>query len=138
MKLVAEAMNRGVVTVDRGLSLAEAAGVMRRTEAEHLLVLDGDEIVGVLCGCALRGARPGETVSARMARLPPPLRPEATIDEGAAAVAESEEGCRPVAVGGLLLGTLTEVELGAAGIAPRPAGRPGSHRHRRRPRHSGR
>lgn len=135
MKLVAHAMNRGVVAVDRGLSLREAALVMRRAEVEHLLVLDGDEVVGVLCGCAFRGAGLEGNVSERMGRIRPALRPDAEIDEAAAAIAESEEGFLPVALGGLLLGTLGQIELGAAGIdLPAPARRaPHRHRRRRRP-----
>ncbi len=135
MKLVAHAMNRGVIAVDRGLSLREAAVVMRRAEVEHLLVLDGEEIVGVLCGCAFRGAGLEGTVSDRMGRIRPALRPDAKIEEAAAAVAESEVGFLPVALGGLLLGTLGEVELGAAGVdLPAPVRRaPHRHRRRRRP-----
>lgn len=138
MKLVADAMNRSVVVVDRGLPLREAAGVMRRTGVEHLLVLDGDDVVGLLCGCAFRGAGLDGIVSDRMERVLPALRPDARIDDAATAVAATEGGCLPVAVGGLLLGTLGEVELDAVGVElPAPARR-APHRHRRGRRPAGR
>lgn len=133
MKLVAEAMNRSVVTVGLGVSLGEAAGLLRRTGAEHLLVLDGDNLVGILCGCDLRGARPEDGVSERMSLPVLTIRPDAGIEEAAATMADCEVGCLPVALGGLVLGTLGQHELEKAGVEPTPVcshGHP--HRHRRR------
>lgn len=135
MTLVAEAMNRSLVTIDLGLSLGEAAGVLRRTGAEHLVVVDGDKVVGILCGCELRGAPLERPVSERKILSVPSIRPDVAIEEAAATMAGCQVDCVPVTVGGLLLGTLSEAELRKAGVDPIPprAGVP-PHRHRRRSR----
>lgn len=132
MKLVAEAMNRAVVTIDPGLSLQDAADVLRRTGAEHLLVVDEANLVGILCGCDLRGARPEGAVSERMSPPGTTVRPDAEIEEAVSTLAGSAARCVPVAVGGLLLGTLSEAELERAGVEPARASPRCGHRQRRR------
>jgi len=134
MRLVAEAMNRTVVTIDRGRSLEEAADVLRRTGAEHVLVVDGDHVVGILCGCDLRGARPQATVSEWMSLPIHMVRPDAPVEEASEAMAEREVSCLPVGLGGLVLGTLSEAELEREGMEPSPRARCRRHPHRRRSR----
>jgi len=135
MKLVADAMNRAVSTIDHGLSLREAAVVLRRSGAEHLLVLEGDNLVGILWGCDLRGARPDAAVSERMSLPARTLRPDAGIEEAAATMADCRVGCLPVTLGGLVLGTLCDADLERAGVEPSAScTHAHPHRHRRRPR----
>lgn len=135
MTLVSEAMNRSLVTVPPGASISEAVGLVRRTGAEHVLVMDEQTLVGILCACDLRGARPGDRVSECMSSPVVTVRPDVRVEDAAATLCESQVGCLPVAVGGLILGTLSEAELTRAGVEePRPRCH---HTHRRCPRRSG-
>ncbi len=133
MTLVVEAMNRSMVAVAPDASLAEARALVRRTGAEHVLVVDEETLVGILCACDLRGARQGEAVSERMSVPVLTVRPDAPIESAALTMRECGVGCLPVALGGLILGTMSEAELARAGVArPRPHC-DHAHRHARRP-----
>lgn len=134
MTLVSEAMNRSLVTVQPDASMAEAVVLVRRTGAEHVLVLDEQTLVGILCACDLRGARPEDRVSYCMSAPVVTVRPDVRVEDAAATLCASRVGCLPVALGGLILGTLSEVELTSAGVSqPHPRCH---HTHRRRPRRS--
>jgi len=127
--LVSEAMNRSLVAVPPDASMAEAAALVRRTGAEHVLVVDEQTLVGILCACDLRGARPEDRVSDTMSAPVLTVRPDVAVEEAAVFLFESRVGCLPVAVGGLILGTVSEAELTVAGVVePHPHCR---HVHRR-------
>ena len=129
MPLVAEAMNRSLVTVTPDTSMADAVALVRRTGAEHVLVLDEETLVGILCACDLRGARPEEPVCDRMSLPVLTVRPDSEVAEAAATMSACGVGCLPVAVGGLILGTVSEAEIARAGVrGPRPRC---EHAHRR-------
>ena len=132
MTLVAEAMNRDLVTVALDASMADAAALVRRTGAEHVLVMDDQTLVGILCACDLRGARPQVRVRDRMSAPVKTVRPDLRVEEAAEQLVAWRVGCLPVAVGGLILGTVSEAELARVGVRePRPRC---EHVHRRRPR----
>jgi acetoin utilization protein AcuB len=116
MTLVSEAMNRAVVAVPPEASAAEAADVARRAGSEHLLVVDGETLVGILCTCDLAGAEPDESVADRMSLPVLTIRPDATVEDAALTMLELDVGCLPVACGGLLLGTLSDDELERIGV----------------------
>ena len=122
--LVSEAMNRAVVTVEPDDLVHAAAILARATGAEHLLVVDEGTLVGILCACDLRAAAPGERVSDRMTVPVVTVRPDTTLEEVAETIEECAVGCVPVAVGGLILGTVSNEELARCGMAP-----PHPHRH---------
>jgi acetoin utilization protein AcuB len=129
MTLVSEAMNRSLVTVSPEASMAEAIALVRRTGAEHVLVMDEQNLVGILCACDLRGAQGEGAVCDSMTVPVLTVRPDAPVEEAAMTMAECGVGCLPVAVGGLILGTVSGAEIARAGVeAPRPHCR---HRHRR-------
>jgi acetoin utilization protein AcuB len=127
MKLVAEAMNREVVTVPPEASIGDAIALARETGAEHLLVLDEETLVGILCTCDLEAAAAGEHVCDAMSLPVLTVRPDAALEDAAITLGECDLGCLPVALGGLVLGTVSDAELERAGVeGVRPAGR---HRH---------
>jgi acetoin utilization protein AcuB len=137
MTLVSEAMNRSLIAVSPEASAAEAVAVIRSTGAEHVLVMDEQTLVGILCACDLRGARPDEAVCDRMTVPALTVRPDVDVEEAAATMCECGVGCLPVALGGLILGTVSEAEMARAGVhGPRPrchhphrrARRPGTER----------
>ncbi len=129
MTLVSETMNRSLVAVPPEAPMAEALALVRRTGAEHVLVLDEDHLVGILCACDLRGARAEAPVCECMTAPVRTVRPDAPVEEAAATMTACGVGCLPVAVGGLILGTVSEAEIARAGVqGPRPHCH---HKHRR-------
>lgn len=135
MTLVADAMNRSLVTVAPGASMADAVALVRRTGAEHVLVMDEHTLVGILCACDLRGARPEAPVEAHMTAPVLTVRADVEVSDAAATMCACGVGCLPVAVGGLILGTVSEAEVARAGVdAPTPRCRH-VHRRARRLRH---
>ena len=132
MVLVSESMNRRVVTVSLDASMAEVVSVVQRTGAEHVLVTDEGTLVGVLCAADLRNGRLEDRVRDRMSCPAATVRPDVPVEDAAATLTACSAGCLPVAVGGLILGTLSEAELIQAGVSePRPHCR---RAHRQRPR----
>jgi acetoin utilization protein AcuB len=122
--IVSEAMNRALVAIEPDATIADAAALARRTGADHLLVIDEDTLVGILCACDLAGAAPADRVSDCMTVPVMTIRPDAPVAEAAMTMRECELGCLPVALGALVLGTVTDVELARCGIPP-------AHPHRR-------
>lgn len=135
MTLVSEAMNRSLVTIDIDASLAEVIALVRRTGAEHVLVMDEQTLVGILCASDLRGAGPEGRVGDFMSTRVMTVRPDVRIEEAALTLYACSVGCLPVAVGGLILGTVSEAELLVAGVSdPHPHCQ---HTHRREARKRG-
>ncbi len=99
MALVSESMNRSLAMVSPDASMAEAARVVQRTGAEHVLVVDEETLVGILCACELRGAPPDGRVSERMSGTVATVRPDVGLEEAAAQLVSSILGCLPVALG---------------------------------------
>ena len=121
MILVSEAMNREVVTIAPDASLGEAEEIARSKGTEHLLVVDEENLVGILCTCDLGEGEVGDHVCDWMSLPVLTVRPDAPIEEAADTMGECELGCLPVALGGLILGTLSVAELERAGIHAAPA-----------------
>lgn len=117
--LVSDAMNRSPVVVPAEASIATAAALAEAAGAAHLLVLDEENLVGILCGCDLEAARPDEPVSDRMSLPVITIRPDATLEDAAVTLYECGVGCLPVALGGLVLGTVSGEELARAGVPAR-------------------
>jgi acetoin utilization protein AcuB len=119
--MASEAMNRAVVTVEPDACVEAAAELASVTGAEHLLVVDEQTLVGILCACDLRAASPGEHVSDCMSVPVVTVRPETPLEDVADTMSECRVGCVPVAVGGLILGTVSDEELGRCGMStPHP------------------
>ena len=122
MVLVSEAMSRSFATVSPDASMHDAAEVALRAGAEHLLVLDGDVLVGILCTCDLSASAPDDVVSECMTLPVMTVRPDTPAEDAATTMHEADVGCLPVAVGGLLLGTVCGDDLRRAGVSARPCG----------------
>lgn len=115
-RLVSDAMNRSPVVVSADATIAAAADLARSTGATHLLVMDEEHLVGILCGCDLAAAPPDELVWERMSLPVITIRPDATLEDAASTLCECGVGCLPVALGGLVLGTVSGEELARAGM----------------------
>jgi acetoin utilization protein AcuB len=121
MALVSEVMNRAVVAVAPDDSIENAEEIARRTGADHLLVLDEETLVGILCACDLERAEHGDHVCDRMSLPVLTVRPDTPLEEAAETLGDCDLGCLPVALGGLILGTLGNAELERAGLGSRRA-----------------
>lgn len=128
--MVSEAMNRAVVTIEPDDTVQAAVEIARATGAEHLLVLDEQTLVGILCTCDLRAASPGETVSDCMSLPVVTVRPDTPLEDVVLTMEECAVGCVPVALGGLILGTVSDDELVRHGLG---VGHTHRHCHQRRP-----
>ncbi len=130
--MISEAMNRTVVTVLPDAPIEEAAALADRAGVDHLLVVDEQNLVGIVCTCDLRDAGAGEHVCDCMSVPVMTVRPDAPIEDALLTMDECSLGCVPVAVGGLILGTVSDAELQGCGLAS-----PHRHchcaRHRREP-----
>jgi acetoin utilization protein AcuB len=121
MMLVSEAMTRAFTTVDADVTVAEAIELAEAAGADHLLVVDSDNLVGMLCRrCDLERASPGDAVSDCMTVPVFTVRPDATLEDAALTMRDCGVSCLPVAAGGLLLGVVTASDVAGAGVAPRP------------------
>jgi len=116
--MVSEAMNRAPVTVVPDATIEEAVALARRTGSQHLLVMDEQTLVGILCTCDLRHACESEHVCDCMTVPVVTVRPDALVEDAALTMRECAVGCLPVALGGLVLGMLSDAELRGCGIPP--------------------
>lgn len=114
--LVSDAMNRAPVVVPAEASIATAAALAESAGADHLLVMDEEHLVGILCGCDLSAADPEEPVWERMSLPVITIRPDATLEDAALTLCDCGVGCLPVALGGLVLGIVSAEDLARAGV----------------------
>lgn len=127
--MVSEAMNRAVVTIEPDEPIVVALELARSTGTAHLLVIDEQTLVGILCACDLLDAGSDDRVSDCMSIPVVTVRPDTPLDQVAETMEACAVGCVPVALGGLILGTVSDDDLVRCGVA---ASRP--HRHCHRPR----
>ncbi|HXU72287.1 MAG TPA: CBS domain-containing protein [Polyangia bacterium] len=114
---VAEHMRRApaLVTVPPETTVDGAAARAAARGVHHVLVTEGGQLVGVVCGCNLARHRADEPVAACMSPQVFAVDAAATLAEAAGAMEELGVGCLPVLEHERLVGLLTEAELVAAG-----------------------
>ena len=108
-------MTRGPATVADDCSVEAAAKQMRDDEIRHLLVLDGDRLVGVvstrdlgrLAGDPARPAPRSERVSRIMTENPITVAPETPVTVAARLLLESRIGALPVRDDDAIVGIFT-------------------------------
>ena len=106
--LVAVAADTGVV---EAADLAEYEGV------HHLLVMDGEDLVGVVCEYDLILAGPAAVVHDCMSAPPYCIDAAATLADAAQVMQDRAIGCLPVVAGGFVLGIVTRGDLRRAGLS---------------------
>ncbi len=109
---VFQAMSRDVVTVAADAEMREARRLAQSTGAQHLLVVDGAELVGILCTCDLGRAPARAPVSDHMAVPVLTVSPETLVEDAAETMRECDVGCLPVLRGGLIVGAVSRERLG--------------------------
>jgi acetoin utilization protein AcuB len=119
MKRIANVMSRRLITTSPETPVADAADLASDGGVRHLLVMDCEELVGVLCTCDLCDVDPGVRVSRCMSSPVETVGPSATLDEAATIMRRKGVGCLPVAVGGLIVGIVTRSDLRHEGLSPK-------------------
>lgn len=99
-----------VLHVARGMSLSEADALARGADVHHLIVVDGNDVVGSICVCALTGGL--GVVGDRMIPHVWTIPATATLGQAAQAILDLEAGLLVVADHGVVLGVITAGDLG--------------------------
>lgn len=118
--LVKDIVSSPAVTITPETTLAAAYRRMQEKEIRHLLVLDGDRLVGVITDRDLRLATsslapspfpPEGKVSAVMCSEPVTAEASDPVEDAARRMRERKIGCLPVLEDGRLIGIITGVDL---------------------------
>ncbi len=106
-----------LVTVTSASTLKAAEELAVAEQVHHLLVVDDDELVGVICQCDL-SPRPRSLrmVAERMASSMWIASPMATLGEAVTVMREQRIGCLPVVEGEDLVGVVTRTDLARVGV----------------------
>ena len=126
-QVVRDIMVSNLTTLPRESSLLDAAITMRRTSLRHLLVVDGEKLVGIIserdvqrCSPSLLSPITQEEYNAIfentpiervMFRNPLTVTPDSPIRDAVAVMLDRKVGCLPVVEGERLVGILTRSDV---------------------------
>jgi acetoin utilization protein AcuB len=108
---IQDVMSKDVATVAPATEVAVARERLRNDEIDHLVVVDGKRVVGVVAGRDILGTRDDRPVSAVMSRTVATIEPEATLRRAAGIMRGRGVGCLPVIEDGRLVGIVTTSDL---------------------------
>jgi CBS domain-containing protein len=112
---VGEVMSQAVVSVAPDTE-ASVARLMAEDEGiHHLIVLDNQRLMGIVCEYDLFLAKPTDRVSACM-KAPIVCSSSTTLEEAALVMRERAIGCLPVMEGDIVAGIVTRGDLRRAGL----------------------
>ncbi|MBI5419974.1 MAG: CBS domain-containing protein [Deltaproteobacteria bacterium] len=123
--LVGRRMTKDPKTVSPDASLAQAADIMRENRINHLPVVEGEKLVGILSDTDLRnaslasgGAPEGEEDRARERRVRDVMKtevwsltPEDSVEDALLIISRQRFGALPVLSGERLAGIITKIDL---------------------------
>jgi acetoin utilization protein AcuB len=104
-------MSKKVVSIAPKATISAARETLRTDEIDHLVVVDGKQIVGVVSGRDLARAADDEPVESAMSRDVVTIEPEATLRHAAGVMRGRAVGCLPVVDNERLVGILTTSDL---------------------------
>lgn len=118
--LIRDIMTSPVAAVPPETTLEDGYRTMNEKEIRHLLVFDGQRVVGVVTDRDLRLATsalapspfpPGSRIDSVMVRDPLTASPEDPVEDAARVMRERKIGCLPVMEDGRLVGIITGIDL---------------------------
>lgn len=118
MTIAGEIMSRPLLAMDGGCRVDEAIRFAREHGIEHVLVAEGEDVVGVVALDSLRAAPSADEIRSHAGCLVEMVPVSASLHEVAERLQLSREGCVPVVAGGLLLGIVTRTDLAQATPSP--------------------
>ncbi len=104
-------MSKDVVSIAPEATVASARETLRLAEIDHLIVMNGKEVVGVVAGKDLLRAGDDRPVAEVMSRDVPTIAPDSTIRRAAGVMRGRAVTCLPVIDDGKLVGIVTTSDL---------------------------
>jgi acetoin utilization protein AcuB len=108
---IQDVMSKNVVSVPRETDVAMARERLRQEEIDHLVVLDGKRVAGVVAGRDILRATDDRPLSEVMSRDVATIEPGATLRRAAGIMRGRNVGCLPVVDEGRLVGIVTTSDL---------------------------
>jgi acetoin utilization protein AcuB len=108
---IQDVMSKRVVSIAPKATISAARERLRTDEIDHLVVVDGKEIVGIVAGKDLARAGNEQPVENAMTRDVVTIEPEATLRHAAGVMRGRAIGCLPVVEHERLVGILTTSDL---------------------------
>jgi CBS domain-containing protein len=118
---VAEVMRTELFTLTPDTAVASAQRLAFDNGVQHLLVLDGGALTGIVCDEDLRTAARGSLVGELMRTPVLCIGPDTTLDEAAELMEEHGVSCLPVVTGSALVGIVTREGLASLSGGPEAA-----------------
>jgi acetoin utilization protein AcuB len=112
-----------LVSVRRSTAVGEAVSLAAGSGIHHLLVMRGDELVGVLCTCDMHGAPRERPVSECMSKHIVTIEAADHIVVAADRMRRHRVGSLPVVSAGRVIGIVTASDLVRFGLAPAALGK---------------
>lgn len=108
---IQDVMSKNVVSVPKETGVAVARERLRTEEIDHLVVVDGERVVGVVAGEDVLRTDDNRPLSDVMSRTVVTIGPEATLRRAAGVMRGRAVGCLPVVSDGRLVGIVTTSDL---------------------------
>jgi acetoin utilization protein AcuB len=108
---IQDVMSKNVVSVSKETEIAAARERLRAEEIDHLVVVDGKRIVGVVAGKDVLRAGDNRPLSDVMSSDVVTIEPEATLRRAAGVMRGRAVGCLPVVSDERLVGIVTTSDL---------------------------
>jgi acetoin utilization protein AcuB len=106
-----DVMSKNVVSIAPTTEIAVAREKLRNDEIDHLVVVEGKRVVGVVAGKDILRMRDDRPVSEVMSRTVATIEPDATLRRAAGIMRGRAVGCLPVVDDGRLVGIVTTSDL---------------------------
>lgn len=108
---IQDVMSKKVVSVPKEMGVAIARERLRTEEIDHLVIVDGKRVVGIIAGRDIVRASDDGPVSAVMSHPVVTIGPDATLRHAAGVMRGRAVGCLPVLSKGELVGIVTTSDL---------------------------
>lgn len=108
---IQDLMSKDVVSVAADTTIGEGRERLRVAEIDHLVVMDGKRVAGVVAGRDIAGAPDERPIAEVMSRDIVTVEPRATLRRAAGIMRGRAVGCLPVVDHGNLVGIVTTSDL---------------------------
>jgi CBS domain-containing protein len=114
--ILSDVMTRRPITIEAQTPIHRAEEIARSSSVRHLLVVEKDNLVGVLCLCDIAGREMDAPVSSAMTPEPKTATSCDPVESAFRRMQTDRIGCLPVFQGSNVIGIVTRSDLRRAGI----------------------